>query len=211
MDIKMETSFIPKRPMIDNQGFKPKINLFFIFSIIIFVISLVLALGVWFRQDYLIKQIKKDRIDLLEAKKKYSDEDINNLIRLDDRLSVSKNLLNNHLSLNPIFFLLEENILKKVRVNSLSISHDLENRLKMDLSGIASNYEVLLKQSELFKQEELAKIFTEIVISDIGPVEVGGVSFRLTGFVNTDILLYKNTIADSNNSSFINDLIISVQ
>jgi len=211
MDIRTETSFIPKRPIIDNQGTHPKINLFFISAIILFVLSLSLAFGVWLRQGYLVKQLEKDKADLLEARKEYSEDSINDLIRLDDRLSVSANLLNNHLSLTPIFSILEKNILRRVRVNSLSISYDLDNKMKIDLSGIAVNYDVLLKQSESFSQGELANIITGFNISDIGPAEVGGVSFRLTAFVNKDILSYKNTLTNANNSSFKSDLMISIQ
>ncbi len=201
MEVKMQTSFIPKKPIVENRTRGSGISLFLLLSIIIFIVSITLALGIWVWRESLLKQIEKSKKSLVAAKERYEETTINSLVRLNDRIEESNFLLSRHLAISPIFTLLEKNILRNVKLDSLKFVYGSNDKIKIELSGIASSYDVLSKQSDAFGRENLREFISEPVISDFSLTETGGVSFNFSATVNSKLVSYANTLGQVNNIS----------
>ena len=208
MEVKMQTSFIPKKPIIESRSAGSSISLFLLISIIIFIVTMAAASGVWLWRESLVKKVDKDVADLEAAKKTYIDNTINDLIRLNDRIEVSKSLLQKHLAVSPVFTLLEKNVLRFVRLKSMKFSYAGRDKIKIDLSGTADSYDVLSKQSDAFGDESLRDLISQPVISDFNPITEGGVSFNFSASVYPKLVTYdgiantaEGTIIDINSAS----------
>ena len=73
MAVKMQTSFIPKKPIIENNSADSGVSLFLLLSIIVFIVAVALAGGVWVWQNSLIAQIEKDKKELVAVRESYED------------------------------------------------------------------------------------------------------------------------------------------
>ena len=197
METKMQTSFIPKKPIVDSRPDGSGISLFLLLAIIVFIVSLALGGGVWLWQKSLISQIEKAKIDLVAAKDSYEEGTINPLIRFNDRLTEAQTLLNRHLAVSPIFILLEQNVLRNVRIKTMKFSYAGEGRTKLDLGGVAVDYDALLKQSDAFGAESLRQFISTPVISDFNPTPEGTVTFSFNALIDSDLISYRDTVADS--------------
>jgi hypothetical protein len=201
MEVKMQTSFIPKKPILPEEAEGSGISLFLLISIIIFIVTTALAGGVWLWKNSLISQIQKDKEALVAAKETYEEDTINPLIRLNDRIEESQNLLAKHLAVSPVFAMLEQTVLKNVRLKTMKFSSADNNKIRIDLTGTAVNYDALSKQSDAFGSESLRKFISSPVISDFSPTTDGSVSFNFTALVDPRLVSYGNTLSDSSNSS----------
>jgi hypothetical protein len=190
METKMQTSFIPKKPMVESRSEGAGMSLFLLLSIIIFIVSLALGGGVWIWKNSLTAQIQKDKEALVAAKNSYEENTINPLIRLDDRIQVSNTLLAKHLAISPVFLLLEKNILANVRLKSLKFAYGTGSQVKLDLTGSAQSYEALSKQSDAFGAENLRPFISGPVISDFSPTADGSIAFTFTALVNSSLISY---------------------
>lgn len=208
----MQTSFIPKKPITVDQDSGGGVSLFLLIAIIIFIVMIALGGGVWVWKNSLINKIQQAKIDLSEAKASYEEGTINSLIRLDDRMTVSEELLNKHLAISPLFLLLEKNTLKNVRIKSLKFSYGAENKIKMDLSGVAQSYgaisnlsyEVLSKQSDAFGANHLREEISQPMITDFSPNVDGSVAFNFSALINPKLISYSRTIDVANNNDSVN-------
>jgi hypothetical protein len=204
MEVKMQTSFIPKKPIVESQSSGSGMSLFLLLSIIVFIVSIALALGVWLWRGSLVKQIEADKTALVAAKESYEEDTINPLIRLNDRIEESKGLLTRHLAISPVFVMLEKNILRNVRLKTMKFSYTGGDKIKIDLTGTAASYDALSKQSDAFGGENLRKFISQPVISDFSPTADGSISFNFTASVDPRLVSYENTLVGSTDN-FTND------
>ncbi len=192
MEVKMQTSFIPKKPIVESRSSGSGMSLFLLLSIIFFIVILALAGGIWLWRASLIKQIEKDKQDLVAAKESYEEDTINPLIRLDDRIKVSQDLLAKHLAISPVFEMLEKNVLRNIRLKTMKFSYAGSDKIKIDLTGTASSYDALSKQSDAFGSESLRKFILGPVISDFNPTTDGSIAFNFTASIDPKLVSYEN-------------------
>jgi len=190
----MQTSFIPKKPIIESQSTGSGVSLFLLLSIILFIVALALAGGVWLWKGALVSQIEKDKAALVAAKDSYEEATINPLIRLDSRIEQSKLLLAKHIAVSPVFIMLEKNVLRNIQLKSMKFSSGNDAKIKIDLSGTASSYDALSKQADAFGSETLRLFISQPVISDFSPTTNGSISFNFTAMVDPKLVSYTNTL-----------------
>jgi hypothetical protein len=196
MEVKMQTSFIPKKPIIESTSSGSGVSLFLLLSIIVFIVAIAMAGGVWLWQKSLLSQIEKDKTDLAAVKDSYEEGTIKPLIRLDDRIEESKKLLANHVAVHPIFVLLEENTLANVQLKTFKFSSAGNAKTKMELSGIAKNYDALSKQSDVFGAPSLRDFISEPVISDFSLNQDGTVSFNFNALIDSSLITYEKVLGN---------------
>jgi hypothetical protein len=194
METKMQTSFIPKKPIVESRPEGSGISLFTLLAVIIFIVSLALAGGVWLLKGSLVTKIEKDKEALVAAKASYEEGTINPLIRLDDRIKVSGDLLSKHLAISPVFLLLEKNTLKNVRIKTFKFTHAGKDQIKIDLTGTAQSYEALSKQSDAFGAESLREFISQPIVSDFSPTPEGTISFTFSALVNSNLISYSSLV-----------------
>lgn len=194
MEVKMQTSFIPKKPIVQSVSKSSGVSLFLLLAIILFIVSVSMAGGVWLWRESLIKQIEKDKVDLLAAKDSYEEATITPLIRLDDRIKEANSLLSKHLAVTPVFALIQKNVVTNVQLKSMKFSFGGADKIKLDLSGVARNYDALSRQSDIFGSEQLRSLISQPVISDFSLNPDATVSFNFSAFVASRLVSYESSL-----------------
>jgi len=202
METKYQTSFIPKKPVtMSGQVRSGSMSLFLLISIIIFLVSLGLAGYVFLEKSILIQKINADK-STIEANKNGLTSDsvtIESLVELNSRINISKDLLNRHISVSPIFNFLQQATLKSVRFNNFNFSSTGKdasgaNRISVQMSGIAKGWETVASQADEFGKSDWRKIISEPKISNLNLNTDGSVSFLFSAYVSPDFLFYGNNI-----------------
>ena len=206
MEVKMQTSFIPKKPIIESRNEGSGISLFLLLSIIVFIVALALGGGVWLWQSSLANEITKDKADLQAAKDSYEENTINPLIRLNDRIEESKKLLDNHIAVSPVFAMLEKYTYKNIRYKTMKFSYAGKDKIKIDLSGVASTYDALSAQSDIFGGDSLREVISQPVVSDFNPNQDGSISFNFTAVINSSLISYENKLSPISTDEINNDV-----
>jgi cytoskeletal protein RodZ len=194
MELKMQTSFIPKSPTTVARSTRVGMSIFLLLSVIVFIVILALAGGVWLWQNSLISAVNTDKTELAKVRgdaTRYNEDDINSLIRLNNRIEETKTLLANHVAVSPIFNKLEQDILKNISLKDMKFSFSPTDGINLDLTGFATNFDALSKQSDIFKGEAL---ISNPVISDFNPTPEGRISFNFSATILPDLISYKKLI-----------------
>src|SRR5687767_2874649 len=130
MEPKFQSSFIPKSPVIPNAATSPitrKVegkSLVTFLAIVIFIISVVLAIGVFGYKFYLKYRIDQMGTALSQAQTTIDPDTIRELTRLDNRIISTKNLVDKHTALTPLFEFLEASTPKTVRFSEFRYVKD---------------------------------------------------------------------------------------
>jgi hypothetical protein len=200
MEQNFQTSFIPKRPIVEDRAVAKPVSLFLVVSIVIFF-SMVVSFGViYFFKSSLAKNIvaMNEQLDL--AKNRFEPAKISQLQSLDKRLRASNKVLANHIAVSPIFKSLSEITLKTIRFTNFSYESGSEqsNTILVKLSGQSVGYRSIALQADLFSKN---KNFIDPVFSNLTLDEKGNVLFDLEFSVDRSFVDYKQTLLTEANST----------
>ncbi len=197
MEPKFQTSFIPKKPMVEERATSGGVS-FGIFTIIgIFVLfSVVLAtVGLYFYKGILNKNITQMRNDLEKAKGRFEPAKISELQVLDRRLRASSEILSKHITVAPVFKVLSEITMKTVRYTQFNYTFggdEKDPKVIIDMDGLAVGYRSIALQSDLFTEK--AKNFIDPVFSNLTLDDKGNVLFNLKFSVDPAFVNYKTVL-----------------
>ena len=196
MEPKFQSSFIPKGPITATassismgQREKGK-GLFYSLSLVIFGISIVLAMGVFGYKYYLKYSIKQMGNDLENARATLQPELIDELTRLDNRLVSAKELIAKHQILLPLFEFLEVSTAKAVRFNDFTYLMT-DGGLELTMKGEARGYTALAFQADVFNKSQY---FKGSIFSDLNLNDKGDVNFTLRTMVDPALVSYKKAV-----------------
>src|SRR3989344_1353848 len=186
MEPQMPTSFIPKRVMDrpERPGARP-VGLLLIIAVLILVISLALWVGTYFYRGLLENQVKGLEASVEKERQALDQPTIVQFQRLNDKLKVARDLLDKHVSLVPVFKMLEELTLPTVGYTSFDFKPKA-----IALSGLAASYEDVAIQAEIFGQDK--KRIQSFVFSDLDLDAKGKVIFKLTIIPEDGLTSYSN-------------------
>ena len=196
MEPKFQSSFIPKGPFVSDAGGIPvrkqakEKSLFTFISSIIFTLSVIMAIGVFGYKFYLKYSIDKMDSSLQMAQSTLQPDTINQLVRLDNRMTFTKNLISKHHILTPLFGFLEDSTPITVRFNDFQYSTTRQG-IEIAMKGQARGYSALALQADIFDKSDY---FKDSVFSDLNLNESGDVNFSFRAIVNPDLVLYKKEI-----------------
>lgn len=199
MEPKFQSSFIPKGSFAPTtagtskgQRFKER-NLIEFLALVVFIISIVGALGVYGYKYYLKYRIEQMGKDLEQAQATLEPETINELTRLDNRINATKELISQHRALSPLFDFLETFTPKTLRFNDFRFLKT-ERGLELTMKGEARGYAALAFAADTFNK---SGYFTNPTFSNLNLNERGDVSFSLVAVVNPIILSYSRVIENA--------------
>ena len=199
MEPKFQSSFIPKGPLASSakdpfsrQKTKERSLPAYLASII-FITSIVLALGMFGYKFYLKYRIDKMGVALEETRATLQPETIRELTRLDNRIISTKELVSKHRALTPLFEFLEISTSRTVRFNSFSYS-TTDRGLELDMKGEARGYAALAFQADIFNK---SKYFKDPIFSNLNLNEKGSVTFSFKATVDPSLVLYKGRVEPS--------------
>ncbi len=192
MEPKFQSSFIPKGPVASSVASplayrsKEKSLLAFI-AVIIFTGSVLVAALVFGYKFYLNYSIAKMANDLELARVALEPEAVSEIIRLNDRILMTEELIGSHLVLSPLFKFLEASTLRSVRFSSFNYALS-ERGLELTMRGEARGYAVLALQADQFNKTEN---FENPIFFDFSLDEKGNVIFFFRATVNPGLLSYR--------------------
>lgn len=198
MEQNFQTSFIPKRPVVETTAKVSKpVGIFMILSIFIFLAVGVGYGGLYFYKGIIIKDIEQKKKDLQLAEGRFEVETIKKYKNLDKKLIASKEVLSQHVALTPIFKELQKITMKTVRFTDFSYSFAgaKENRIEVSMKGVGVGYRSIALQSDLFAKD---KNFINPVFSGLSLDDKGNVSFELTFTVDPTFVDFDQTIKTEN-------------
>ena len=202
MDPKFQTSFIPKKPMVETATYRSGISLFLLLSIIVFLVTLGIAAWVYIEKQSLISNIRSEQEIIKHNKSSFDSDTIESIVALNSRIKVAQTLLDNHVSITPIFSFLQDRTLKNVRFKNFTFSNDTksgtgENGVGISLSGVAGSWETLASEADEFGKPEWKKIIREPKVSSFNLNSDGSVSFNFSALVNPEYISYVSAKSNS--------------
>ena len=195
MEKEFQTSFIPKKPLAEERA--PERNrptgIVFLLSLLVFVASAVFGGGVYLYRSYLEKRIVSMEESLRLAEGEFERGVIDELELLERRLNAAGEILSAHVSISPVFRVLEDVTLPTVRFTSFSYGKDETNPnlFLVDLKGEATSYTQIALQSDLLGKNKNLKnpIFSDLTLGDKGTV-----SFNLSFSLDPSFVLYERAL-----------------
>ncbi len=194
MEQSFQTSFIPKKPMVEKpEVISSRVSFFTLISLFLFF-AVGLATGVvYFYEKTLEKKIKLMDANLTLAKNRFEPEKIVQLQSLDKRLQASTDILSQHVSVLPVFKALSQITEKNIRYTKFNYeySNDKIKSINVKLSGVATGYKAIALQSNLFSQN---KYFIDTSFSNLSLDDKGNVVFDLQFKVDPNFVDYRQNI-----------------
>ncbi len=205
MEPKFQSSFIPKgsfAPTSAGVAVGKKIrekSLVEFLALVIFIISVILAVGMYGYKYYLKYRIEKMGADLEQAQAALQPETIHELTRLDNRINSTKELVTNHQALSPLFEYFQSFTPKTVRFADFRFS-TTERGLGLSMRGEARGYAALAFAADTFSKSQY---FIDPTFSNLNLNDKGDVNFSFEAIVDPNLLSYKgiiNLVGTSTNS-----------
>ena len=210
METKFQTSFIPKKQLsqtgshISNSTYGIS-SLFLLIASVIFIASLAGAGGAYFWNDHVSNLQPQYKNDLAARQKEFGVSDIEFLKQKQNKIDLSRKLINNHLSISRIFDILGRFTIENVRFLNLDVSapaglNAAGDSIKISMRGYGTSFPSVAFQSDVLSQLEkygLSKIIKNPILSDPSLDSSGTVSFGFSATVDAKNFLYKDFVASS--------------
>ncbi len=192
---KFTTSFIPKKsvraPKVGGPSFKSGTSFLTTITLVIFIATLFVTGGTYVYKLSLKGRIETQQKNLVKARGAFDPDFISQATRLNDRLMSVRSLIDDHVAPSQVFSLLENETLSTVRFDSLRYYEDEDNKLRLDVSGLAKGFQSIVLQSDRYGNTGKVR---DVLFSDLQPTEEGLVSFSFGGTVESRAVSYRNLV-----------------
>jgi hypothetical protein len=171
MDPLAKPSFIPKTPLSSvSQTTTKKTSSVFSLLIVLLVIGTVASYGYVRFQTQKISKLKIEYTARIEkAQREIGADFVSDMITLQKKITSTQALLDNHVTISPIFMELQKTTVQKIQYTSFdysvvtdSLSQQKDVVVKMN--GVAPDYKTIALQTDAFSQSTFIK---EPIISDL--------------------------------------------
>ncbi|HEY9480661.1 MAG TPA: hypothetical protein VIR98_00310 [Candidatus Paceibacterota bacterium] len=188
MNPENHASFIPKKPIMAAPGrTTASIALFPLLAWTLFIVAVALSGAAYLYKGLVDKQIADDKASLERAKDAFDPGLIDQLIRLDSRLTTGKTLLGSHLAVTPLFDFISSITLRSVRFKDFDFAYLAPDKIKLSMKGEALSYAAVALQSDVFSAQ---KGLSDTLLSDMALDPSGMVTFSVTTLVSPSIVTY---------------------
>jgi hypothetical protein len=196
MDQNFQTSFIPKKPIVEERAATTSsqpVSILLIASLFIFFVVLLGTGGLYFYKISVTKNLASLQNSLTLAQNNFEPSEITQLQLLNKRLQSATEILSNHIAITPIFVALEQVTMHTVRFTKFSydLGKDEGANVDIKMSGMAVDYRSVALQSDLLGQN---KNFINPVFSNLTLDSSGDVLFDLDFSVPASFVNYKQSI-----------------
>lgn len=170
-------SFIPKRNPVSRPQSVRRYNLVImpVISYTLFMSSLIAAGALFIYQIRVEAQFAAAATNLDDQIKHFNDTDLNRVVDFNQRLELANKMVTSHVSLIPIFSILESITTETVQFKNLKIVRKGEHKLTASASLVTSALDGLLFQKVVYQQA------TYGTSSLVASTKIAGVNFALPG------------------------------
>ena len=193
MDPQVRTSFIPKKPIESGQPSRRSggMGIFFFVSMVLFLGSIALAGGAFAYEKYLAQSItsKSDQLD--RARAAFEPATIQDLMRLDDRLHYSKQIINTHVAPSTIFDLLSASTLTSVSFSKFNFTLSPDGKATLGLEGNTRTFSEVALQSDEFGK---VRALRDVLFSNFNVQDSGAVLFAVNATLDPGFILYRSAL-----------------
>lgn len=194
MEPKFQTSFIPKKPIVSQEGSGIKIirstNIFSVVATVMFLVTVIISGGLFVYQRVLSGQIDQGKKEVVAAEGAIEQEKIKELIDANSRIISSKKLLDNHIASSRILLRLQDITIKRMRFNELTYKNT-DKEINLNIKGEVLTYNALAQQEVIFRQSEF---FKNPLFSGLSLTENGTVSIEFSATIDPALISYKKTL-----------------
>ncbi len=191
MDPQFQTTFIPKKNLVQSTGKPPHTtNFFTLMATIIMLTVIVVAGGMWGWKLYLKNHNTKLKTELDTNLKQFEPALISELSRLDTRIEASKTLLNQHVALSSFFDFLSDVTLPSVRFSSFKYAIT-GPKITVTMTGQAQSFGAVALQASEFLKPSNSAVVKNPLFSDLNLDTAGNVQFSFTGTLDPSKISYK--------------------
>jgi len=188
----MQSSFIPKKNYEAKLSQKSSyIGLLMFIALAVFLGMLLASAGGYFYRNFLQSELQTKSATLVRENDSLDLGLIQDLSKLDKRIKSAEEILNAHISLMPLFELLEKNTLKGVAFKEFDFNTDNKGDYILELNGSAVDYAAIALQSNVFGKD---KNILEPIFSDLGVGSSGLVTFSMTAKIDPRLLSYRDSL-----------------
>ena len=208
MENSFQTSFIPKKTTQTSLAVvkEPK-GFLFILSVIIFIITLVVAGGAFAYKKYLSNQESTLSTSLSKTRGGFEKSTIDELELFNKRTEVASLLLKNHATPSVIFGMLGEVTIPSVQYTSFNFQSN-NGGYSVSLKGLAKDYRSIALQSDAFNTSK-GKSFKNVLFSDLVKDKNNNVSFNLKFDIDPGLLSFEKNLTkkeESKNDTQVNTI-----
>ena len=197
MENSFQTSFIPKKPIIQNGATSSKSNsttsISMVVSVFILVVMLLAAGGLYaYKEFVLLKDKQALSENLKKIKESFNKDTITELEMYDKRTTVARQVLEGHTVLSPLFEKINELTLSSIQYTKFE--HKITNNLfSVRMSGIARDYKSIALQADVFNTDK-GRVFKDVIFSNLTKDKSNFVTFDVEFNVDPTLLSYANNI-----------------
>ncbi|MEO5635189.1 MAG: hypothetical protein ABIS26_01595 [Candidatus Paceibacterota bacterium] len=194
MEQNFQTSFIPKKPILEHRELSNRsFGLFTVIAIFFLITVVVISAGLFIYRGALNKSIANKAASLNLAKNGFEPSKITELQALDKRLRASTEILSKHIAITPIFAALQAITMKTVRYTQFTydLGTEKDSKVRVKMSGIAQGYAAVALQSDLYAKNKniIDPVFSNLTLDD-----KGNVLFDLQFSVDPSFVDYKQML-----------------
>jgi len=200
MPPETQTSFIPKAPVRDTTPrHTSSVSVLLMVSVIVFLVSAGAYLGAFVYHRMLYNEINDPcsgtacglKASLEKARAEVRQDLVEEIKRMEQKISLAKTIVSGHTSLLPVFRQLEKTTVRSVQYESFSFSTE-----GVSVKGKAKDYDSVAQQSDLYKQE-VGISLASYTLSDYAENEKGLVTFSGLLVFNPEMTKYASSSVSS--------------
>ncbi|OGZ08372.1 MAG: hypothetical protein A3C93_02805 [Candidatus Lloydbacteria bacterium RIFCSPHIGHO2_02_FULL_54_17] len=192
---KFDTSFIPQQPLLKVEGssrVKERVNLPLIIGFVFLFVSALVFGGLYFYEMSVERRIVALEKDLEEKEAMLNIADIDRYKKIDERLTLARQLLEEHIAFSSILALLEKITAEDIGFTTLSYAPSEGGAIKVSLHGLAPSYSAVYVQAEAWRgmKQLLKEVKMEMPV--LNPDD-GTVGFGASLTIDTGYTKYART------------------
>ncbi len=205
MENSFQTSFIPKKPVTENTTtasvpLSRSMNFFSVSALVLTIIVGGVAGGLFVYKYYLINQKEVISTSLLRAKDSFEKDTITELETFDKRVSASKKILAGHITLSPLFVLINDITIPSIQYTKFEHQFTDKGLFYVKMTGVARDYKSIATQSDVFNSPK-GKYLKSVVFSNLTSArgtakdKKESIGFNVEFIVDPTLLSYEKNLA----------------
>lgn len=182
-----QSSFIPKESPTQNTLQKKSFGLFGMLSILLLLLSIVVAVGLFVYVGMLKSNITSLKSELDQAVQNIDQKTITEMTKFSDRLNVVQGIVDKHQVVSNFLDLLAGLTVTNVEYNEFHYSFAPNGNVLVVLNGKARDYATVALQEDILKKNKYIKTakFEDLELSGKGQV-----GFKLTIEADHEVAVY---------------------